>query len=797
MSNIPKLKKKAAEFELKKQPDKALAVYIELLAEYEASPEEMDVALFNRVGDLLLRQGNVADAVDYYEKAVDYYSDGGFHNNAIALCNKILRQSPGRTSIYYKLGKISAQKGFTADAKRNFLEFADRMQKAGRLDEAFSALKEFADLCPDQDDIRLMLADQLQKAGKSKEAVQQLQLLYQRYVAEDRKAEAEATAERIRSIDPNAEVRAGNTPLETKAQDLVFLDLNEAPRPPRASTVAPSAPAPAPPASSPPPPPPEPEVEPTAVGELVSLDEIDASPMDGITRADDLGGDTEAPEEDAGSLEGLQATSFDARTTGAIPASLIDLEPTSLAEPEEPLADVDFAQEAETVDAAGGALELIMPDDDAPVAARPTPAAGSPTDGLPLMNFDGDEPPAGPLPATLADDAAEPDDLALLDIGADEATDVATDQGTPSDMPAMSEQEDAGRPSLVGRASTILAARSVEMLQAVVEGEPDDWAAHRELGEAMLEAGNRDGGLREFETAMKGYEADGNLDAAASMADEIVRTDPSSVKHHQKRVEFAYRANDKRRLADAYLELADALVRSDQADKARVIYHRVLELAPDSARAEAGLSALPDTPVESMPGAPAVGAPKPAAKSPAPADDGDFINLGDLMREDEPAKDTRMVVAEEEPTGDEEADFADMLKKFKQGVADNVEEEDYQSHYDLGIAYKEMGLLDEAIAEFQKALRGADNRVRTYESIGLCFMEKQQYQMANTLLGRALHEKGMGDEKLVGVLYLLGLANEALGKPSEALAYYQRVFVIDVQFRDVGERMNAIEQAAR
>src|ERR1041384_7630195 len=55
-----------------------------------------------------------------------------------------------------------------------------------------------------------------------------------------------------------------------------------------------------------------------------------------------------------------------------------------------------------------------------------------------------------------------------------------------------------------------------------------------------------------------------------------------------------------------------------------------------------------------------------------------------------------MVVAEEEPTGDEQADFADMLKKFKQGVAENVDAEDYQSHYDLAIAFKEMGLVDES-----------------------------------------------------------------------------------------------------
>src|SRR5256885_5467382 len=48
-----------------------------------------------------------------------------------------------------------------------------------------------------------------------------------------------------------------------------------------------------------------------------------------------------------------------------------------------------------------------------------------------------------------------------------------------------------------------------------------------------------------------------------------------------------------------------------------------------------------------------------------------FVNLGDWLREDEGPKDTRMVVAEEEPTGNEEADFADMLRKFKAGVAED------------------------------------------------------------------------------------------------------------------------------
>ena len=156
-----------------------------------------------------------------------------------------------------------------------------------------------------------------------------------------------------------------------------------------------------------------------------------------------------------------------------------------------------------------------------------------------------------------------------------------------------------------------------------------------------------------------------------------------------------------------------------------------------------------------------------------------------------------MIVDEEEPTGDEEADFADMLKKFKQGVAENVDAEDYQSHYDLAIAYKEMGLIDEAIAGFQRALGSPSNRLPTYEALGHCFIEKEQYKMASSILTRALAERDASEEKLLGVLYLLGRAAEGQGNVDDALAYYQRVFMLDIQFRDVAERINDVERAAR
>jgi tetratricopeptide (TPR) repeat protein len=180
-----------------------------------------------------------------------------------------------------------------------------------------------------------------------------------------------------------------------------------------------------------------------------------------------------------------------------------------------------------------------------------------------------------------------------------------------------------------------------------------------------------------------------------------------------------------------------------------------------------------------------------------PSADDHFVDLGDWLREERGPRSTRMV-AEEDHNREEgtEADFTDMLEKFKAGVAANVDDEDFDSHYDLGVAYKEMGLIPEAIAEFQKALRGATQRIRAYEALGQCFIDRNEHDVAITVLGRALREPGMEDEDLIGVLYLLGFASEGSKKPRDAAAYYQRVFAIDIDFRDVSKRLKQMTKAA-
>lgn len=567
MADASRLKKKAAEFEAKRQHDRALAVYEQILDEIAGEEQEADIPLYNRAGDLYLRTGNMERAVTLYEKAVDLYAEGGFFNNAIALCNKILRHAPNRASVYYKLGKISAQKGFNSDAKQNFLEYAGRMQKLGKMDEAFHALKEFADLCPSQDDVRLMLAEQLTRAGRKTEAFEQLQVLHEQLDAEGRQDEAAATVERLRALNPTAEPRRSTGSARRRTNELVFLD-------------------------------------------------VDAD-------ADSAAAPESAP------VAGLELT------------SLVEEKP---AKRDRPLTPLEFA-----------AIPLPPPADE----TRERQAAARALADLPMLD-----------PDTAGDGADEDWFADTPDAESDTATEVVA---PPLDL----------EPT------------------ALVEVPPP----------------------------------------AAELPTQAAAPEPVAAAYTPPPVPPAQ------------------------------------DFVP---------TAEPLQPAAT------------AAEEPSPGSDDDFLDLGDWLRAEEAPKTTRMVAEGIVPPPiDEQADFAEMLQRFKEGVAANIDEDDSAAHYDLGIAFKEMGLVEEAIGEFQKALRGTLKKAPTYEALGTCFVEKKQYEVAVTVLTRALNEPGLDDDNLAGVLYLLGASAEALGKFQEAAGYYQRVLAVDIGFRDVAERLTAVSQAAK
>ena len=138
----------------------------------------------------------------------------------------------------------------------------------------------------------------------------------------------------------------------------------------------------------------------------------------------------------------------------------------------------------------------------------------------------------------------------------------------------------------------------------------------------------------------------------------------------------------------------------------------------------------------------------------------------------------------------------DILAEFKEGVYQSIKQEDFQGHYDLGIAYKEMGLVQEAIAEFQLSSKGEKERLKSFEMLGICFMERGEYKFAIRQLERGLATPGFEDEAYMGLRYNLAQSYENVGETENALKAYEEIYATDVSFKDVAQKIQQLKPSA-
>ncbi len=131
------------------------------------------------------------------------------------------------------------------------------------------------------------------------------------------------------------------------------------------------------------------------------------------------------------------------------------------------------------------------------------------------------------------------------------------------------------------------------------------------------------------------------------------------------------------------------------------------------------------------------------------------------------------------------------------------DDEDLETHYNLGTAFREMGLLEEAISEFQKVAK-ANERGRPFRYamqcctlLGLAFMEKGQPAIAAIWYERALLTPGVEPESILALRYDLGIAQESAGEPEAALKSFSKVYAMNIDYRDVAERIAALQKPSR
>lgn len=839
--NFEKLKETARKYEQKEEWRRAIEVYLQAIREFEAGNDPVpDLSVYNRIGDLYLKANEPGAAVQAYERAADLYGDQGFYNNAIALCGKILRVNPGRIQTYLKLAQLHARKNVVIEAKKNLLEYLERMNALNQLDEAFKAVKDFADQFPANKDIRLMLSELLRASSRNAEAREQLEKLASDLEARGDTIGARKTLMRLQAIDAEDPAAAGAgsggeaapaRPVTGKNRtgDLVFLDVGSGAAPAARPSGPPSRKTRAIPTR------PTTQNQKKAPGGVPLLEVPDAGPPaePPAPPAEPLEIETSSLVDAPIELESVQKISDEAvleASASAEVAKTLGFEPTS----------TDLTPEATVAPLEGLEMDRVEPED---LALNVT------MEGLELERASEADPDEAPVTPVHTDSFLVPDPL---DTQPEFAADLGPGLGDGGIEPSPSEQglllsgmdlleaglgEEAVEPPAEEEEAVAfldggeIEPPSIAELEDRVLEDPDDPEAHRVLGEALLGAGETLRGQEELELALAGYEGREDWGRAGDLVLELIRLDPNGVRYHQKRVEIAFRSGERSRLIDAYVELADALLRVGALDKALAVYRRVSEHDPGNQRALAALDALapvedelppiPPAPVEEA--APGATAPEPAADEPAAAEldqaleaafeappprasrksvpaarppepamedlGGDFIDLGALILDDDRVKDSRMRVEDEEPTGDEQQDFQDMLQAFKRGIDENIDAEDYQAHYDLGVAFKEMGLLDEAIAEFQKALRSPEGRLKTSEALGTAFFEKGQFAIAEAILRRAVESLGATDDEQIGLIYWLARALEAQDKFDPAITTYERVLAVDIGFQDASGRM--------
>ncbi len=149
---------------------------------------------------------------------------------------------------------------------------------------------------------------------------------------------------------------------------------------------------------------------------------------------------------------------------------------------------------------------------------------------------------------------------------------------------------------------------------------------------------------------------------------------------------------------------------------------------------------------------------------------------------------------EEETDGSDVLDVDTVFEQFKLGVQAQIGADDSETHFDLGIAYMEMGLLDDAIGEFDVARNNPSHECTSYTMMGTCYQRKGDLESAIAHFKKGLFAEHRTEREEVALSFELGAVYEQLGDKDEAIGYYEKVQQRDPNFRGVAERIATLRE---
>jgi pilus assembly protein FimV len=809
--------------------DQALKEYLRVLED-----NSRDIPTLNKVGDLHVRMNRPGESIPYFERIADFYSKDGFFLKAIAIYKKINKIDPARLEVYDRLADLYHKQGLVQDARSQYQVLADHYQKNNRLPDAITVYKKMAQIDPADLRIQVRLADVYRAANQKDQAVMQYGLIGSMLLkrgAHDEAAQVFQKALELSPDDVETQRNLVRSLLAQKNAPAAMAVLKAAPRTGESLGLMAEA-----------------QLEMGDRAEAVrtaeqalALDADAETPRIFLCRlrvqemALDKAVAAVAPlvltavtrHEFAKAAEYLEPIlAADPGHTGAL-ESLARVLETEGNRPALAKVHVSLGEAAQRQQNTAAALEHFRRAQEADPsnieAATHVQSIGTTTHALVEPAPSDDSPEYQELIIDLEDSASvhapQPKVASIeYDEKAERAPVVAPASGEGPPGEEVPGGEDQQVETLIVEAEVFarygLADKAIERLVSLVRRRPDLLKARERLVELLAETKNP-GLLREAEALAAAYSDAGRPgDASRIMARAGQDGEEPELPHPgvaapppAPGLEVEFEEFDVGHPAAPPAEVGYALTPLPEDE----IEFAGGELGPPPAMEKLS-TPQPQTPADTefvsyeqlgnlledeMQRAGESGAPAPT-EVPAVdeenlfSDEQKFFNLAEELEKDlgdEPAVEESSEIST--PQG--EVSLEEIFREFKKGVEQQLSAEDYETHYNLGIAYKEMGLIDEAIGEFQLASKDPGRAVECCSMLGHCFLEKGMPQLAIKWFRKGLESPGIEDLATAGMLYDLAQVYQDTGDTDTAYQTFQEVYGLNANYRDVVRRVKELD----
>jgi tetratricopeptide (TPR) repeat protein len=712
--------------------------------------DQNDLTTLNMLGDLYSRAGQNDQAISCFSRIAEHYREQEFSLKAIAMYKKIERLKPRDPATASKLATLYTTQGLTADARSQYLIVADAYTKAGKTKETLEVLHKVADLDPNNTEIRIKLADGYLKEGLEAEAADAYKEAATRFFENNQSEQALAAYSKALELNSNDEIAlkgvvSSHVALGSADEAAEILERVVSERPDDhelVSLLAQTCIA----------------AEDAQGAERVTAKLIaqDASSyvrlLDVVRLYLKRGEAHEAIRVLAGITEQLLA--------GREETELLELVRQALVQDPDHIEGLRLLVRIHWWQRDMENLRLVLER-----LAESARASG-------LVE---DERYALTQLVRLIPDERHSERLDELGGAQDGEENAFSPEPTPAEVPSFEsfailgqETEPAPQPQ-VEEFEWNTVADQPALDQPIIDAS----ASFADLNEDAVS-----GSSEETESSVAGFELGGSFTESFGVQSETSAPAEANtgadaiIKQELESVDFY--------ITQGYMDIA-----ADTLD----LMERQFGSCPEIDSRRAKLQAA---------------VPAPTASSVAPetfASNGSEFLAQETTLNETPALRVESFVA---PSDGQSIDpgLAEIFEEFRIAAEEEHEpssQEDYETHYNMGTAYKEMDLIDEAIQEFQIAANltkqgdGTSRYFQCCNMLGHCFLQKGVPRAAVIWFKKGLESPGQADDEYKALRYELGVAYEQMGDLTRAIEVFTEVFGVDVSYRGVAEKLKDLQ----